>query len=301
MLEATASACAAAARPSETNPRQATRVMRCLTTPRELWSSSFTLRRASRGGRRVAGTGRSCGSPIEEPSVRAPRRAALSSAHRESSTSADALLTTSATPRCCVRRWARPTSRSRQGPRLGALPRRLPSPDACSTRRLRAWSRTRTRHRPQGFATLDRLPTLFRRPDPTFEGFGRLDHRFPGAHHALARLTTRRPSTSAIESIRKHDRRTCDTRPGCGHSACAARATFPVGPRISPRPSPCYRGSAETAESSFLGSGAFRWSRARARFQAPSRRDGSRERLCPNPIDSDTPRRASTHGQAGGA
>lgn len=78
-----------------------------------------------------------------------------------------------------VRRWARPTSRSRQGPRLGALPGRLPSPDARSTRRLRAWSRTRTRHRPQGFAALDRLPTLFRRPDPTFEGFGRLDHRFP--------------------------------------------------------------------------------------------------------------------------
>jgi hypothetical protein len=45
MLEATASACAAAARPSETNPRRTTRVMRCLTTPRELWSSSFTLRR----------------------------------------------------------------------------------------------------------------------------------------------------------------------------------------------------------------------------------------------------------------
>lgn len=137
MLEATPSTCAAAARPSETNPRRATRVMRCLTTPRELWSSSFTLRRASRGGRRVTGTVRSCGSPIEEPSVRAPGRAALSSAHRESSTSADAFVTTSATPRCASAAGLvlpldpvkdRGSERSR-----GAFHRRMPArPDACA-------------------------------------------------------------------------------------------------------------------------------------------------------------------------
>lgn len=38
-----APACAAAARSSEKNPRRTSRVVRCLTTPRELWWSSFTL------------------------------------------------------------------------------------------------------------------------------------------------------------------------------------------------------------------------------------------------------------------
>jgi len=41
-LEVRVLACAGAARPSETNPRRATRVVRRLTTPRELRSSSFT-------------------------------------------------------------------------------------------------------------------------------------------------------------------------------------------------------------------------------------------------------------------
>lgn len=105
----------------------ATRVMRRLTTPRELWSKSFT-RRSPR--RRTTGAARSCGTSIGGPSGCAPGYAVLSSAAQESSTSADAFTTTRS------RRSARPplnspypssSSKVEARARPGAFHRRMPA------------------------------------------------------------------------------------------------------------------------------------------------------------------------------
>jgi hypothetical protein len=59
------------------------------------------------------------------------------------------------------------------------------------------------RHRSRDFAASIRLPTLLHRPH--FEG--QLDARPPRAHHPRVSDAKRRSSTSAIDTIREHDRR----------------------------------------------------------------------------------------------
>lgn len=157
-----ASACAAAARPSETNPRRATRVMRCLTTPRELWSSSFTLRQPHEEG----DEGRARADPAG-PRSRDPR-SAPPGVRRCLPRTGRAPLPLTPLRRRPRHRGARPPLGSSYPP----IPSRTEAQSAPGAPSIAGCPLTRARHRPQGFATLDRLPTLFRRPDPTFEGLG---------------------------------------------------------------------------------------------------------------------------------
>lgn len=95
-------------------------------------------------------------------------------------------------------------------------------------------------------------------PSPR-EGEGARPCRSPGAHRSGALEATRRPSTSANETIRKHDHRTFDTRPPRLRRPdfrliVAARV---AGPRPVPLASPFDRSSSRTAEPRSLGSGAF--------------------------------------------
>jgi hypothetical protein len=164
-----ASACAAAARPSETNPRRATRVMRCLTTPRELWSSSFTLRRPHEEG----DEGRARADPAG-PRSRDPR-SAPPGVRRCLPRTGRAPLPLTPLRRRARHRGARPPLGSSYPP----IPSRTEAQSAPGAPSIAGCPLTRTRHRPQGFATLDRLPTLFRRPGPDFRGVRGLDRRFP--------------------------------------------------------------------------------------------------------------------------
>jgi len=136
-----------------------------------------------------------------------------------------------------------------------SAPGRLPSTNARSTLRLRTWPRTRTRHRSRGFATSARLPTLFRLLDRSFGGEEGLDR---AATHAL------RTGRSWPRVVRRllPSNRSASTTGGPSIPVLGSRvrlappAVFPVGPRIFPRTSQLTPGSSETAESSFLGSGA---------------------------------------------
>jgi len=108
----------------------------------------------------------------------------------------------------------------------------------------------------QGFATLARLPTLLRCLEPLFWRGEELDHRLP-------RRSSRRGAldhASFVDFCHRIDPRArpADLRypPRCRTSGLRLRSELPVGPRISLRPSPREQGSSETAESSFLGSGA---------------------------------------------
>lgn len=136
-----------------------------------------------------------------------------------------------------------------------SAPGRLPSTNARSTLRLRAWPRTRTRHRSRGFATSVRLPTLLRLLDRSFGGEEGLD---PAATRALH---TGRSWPSVARRLLPSNR-SASTTGGPSIPVLGSRvrlapfAVFPVGPRIFPRPSRLAPGSSETAESSFFGSGA---------------------------------------------
>jgi hypothetical protein len=127
---------------------------------------------------------------------------------------------------------------------------------------------------------------------------GRLDPASdPGAHHPWSRRATRRLSTSAIETIREHDRRnvrTPRTTPAvarvrsCFSDHPLSRAERIAGGRASRRGQPrCHGpGAAARANPPLLSTGA-------------SRRDRSRRELCPNPIGSGTSCRALVMTSAG--
>jgi hypothetical protein len=90
----------------------------------------------------------------------------------------------------------------RRPPRQGREPRaalRAPSIVECIVLGLR---RIRPRGRSRGFAASILPPTLFRRRPPKRQVARR---PLPWAHHPRALGATRRSSTSAIETIRKHD------------------------------------------------------------------------------------------------
>jgi len=154
-----------------------------------------------------------------------------------------------------IHRWTRPTPRARQGPRIERA--RAPSIDECPLDpRLRVNLERGPATGAQGFATLARLPTLLRCLEPLFWRGEELDHRLP-------RRSSRRGAldhASFVDFCHRIDPRArpADLRypPWCRTSGLRLPSELPVGPRISLRPSPREQGSSETAESSFLGSGA---------------------------------------------
>jgi hypothetical protein len=146
-------------------------------TPR---ASVVELHASHRRGGVTSDTGRSCGIPIEGPSSRVPGHAALSSARRESSLPLTPFLRRFGSHKDRRHRWAHPTPRARQGPRIGALPsafhRRMPArPPACAVGLERGPATGQPRFRHLGPAS--DAPSRAR---PSFEGESARPHRFPG-------------------------------------------------------------------------------------------------------------------------
>lgn len=240
--------------------------MRRLTTPRELRSSSFT-----RPSHRPFGwcDGRRAKTHPAGPRSRSlglrPQACGVVFRALGEPTSSDALATkvtdTEVPPPTLDSPY--PSLPSRIEDR--SAPGRLPSTNARSTLRLRAWPRTRTRHRSRGFATSARLPTLFRLLDRSFGGEEGLD---PAATRALR--TGRSWPRVARRLLPSNQSASTTSGPSIPVLGSRVRlsppAVFPAGPRISPRtsrltlgpakPSPKQPSSSETAESSCLGSGA---------------------------------------------
>lgn len=164
----------------------------------------------------------SFGAPIEGPWVCAPEHAALSSARWESplpltpcgegdghrGAAADA-------------GFALPLAPVKE---RGSERSRTPSIDECPLDP--ALARLASNADPPPIPRFCHLGPASNAPSPSrplfWRGGGARPRRYPcSSHRAL--VAKRRSSTSAIESIRKHDRRTFDTRPGFARSACAVR------------------------------------------------------------------------------
>lgn len=139
----------------------------------------------------------------------------------------------------------------------------------------------------RGFATPGTASDAPSLPRPV-KGRGLDQAASPRAHRSGAFEATRRSSTSANETIRKHDHRTIDTRP-------LTRAPTRLSPRRRPLSGPVrggallhlrLTGAARGPRSRGLsGQGPFDVDlRSRAPRQAPSSRDGSQWRLRPNPM-----------------
>lgn len=150
------------------------------------------------------------GDPIEVPSGCALWLAAFSSACRESR-----LPLTSCRGRALAeantRRLERPTSMPRQRHRFGHS--QTPSTDECPLDPTLARRASNAGPPPsRGFATPSPASDAPSLPRPV-KGRGLDQAASPRAHRSGAFEATRRSSTSANETIRKHDHRTFDTRP----------------------------------------------------------------------------------------
>jgi len=136
-----------------------------------------------------------------------------------------------------------------------------------------------------------RLPTLLHRPAPE-RGTAR-PRPLPCVHHARALLATRRSSTSAIETIHKHDLRTPKPSSFGGRSTFIELLAHGAGPHFDgaaagfPMTIPSKRSRGFTGQGPLV-----RDLLSRGPAGLP-RRDGSLRRLRPNPIGSNTSCRAT--------
>lgn len=144
--------------------RRTARVSRCLTTPLELRSSSFTLRVHQH-------VDDGCG-PILRVLDRGtlgphPQAAALSSRGLGRAPLPLTPLRRRRSTRRCFSAAGFALPRAPVKDRGSCAPGRLPSTDVrlAEDHQARAWCSSRTRHRREDFAALRRLPTLFRGPD----------------------------------------------------------------------------------------------------------------------------------------
>jgi hypothetical protein len=225
--------------PVEDKLRRAARVMGRLTALHELRKHVLVARRVPRAACAAwetcfAGAARSWWGPDRGPlGLRPLARGVFFRVPRESSSSG-VLPTTNARRNAHPPPEAAYLDASSKAP-LRLLPdafhRRMPArPDACAP-------------------NLEREPATeprFCHPVPGFrrsfapsprEGEEARPCRFPGAHRSGALEATRRPSTSANETIRKHDHRTIDTRPRMrrrGFRLVVARCRSAVRPPCIP-------------------------------------------------------------------
>jgi hypothetical protein len=131
--------------------------------------------------------------------------------------------------RSAARRQSRSSAELRQELHLratrDAFPRRVParSPAPCEAMK----SRTRARHRSPCFAAVDPASDALSPSRPARRGTAR-PRSLPCALHARALLATRRSSTSAIETICKHDLRTWKP----GDASTSPRERFCLGTKL---------------------------------------------------------------------
>jgi hypothetical protein len=187
----------------------------------------------------------------------APRSAALSSAGGECASTSD-------TPCRDVLRAFRRAARHRDRlpPGLvkgqGSERSRMPSIDECPLGPPPSFRNTSALERepatgPRAWPPVTRLPTLFRRPAP-WRGWLDRD-RFRALFTPGRFLATRRSSTSAIETIRKHDLRTSKPDAHGGRSAFTELLSRSTGPHFDGA-APVSRRDSTEAEPSSHGSGA---------------------------------------------
>lgn len=169
------------------------------------------------------------------------------------------------------------------------VPGRLPSPDARSVRRRNASPRTRTRHHAGALPPRTRLPTLLRRPGATFwEAGAARPRRF------LALFTPGRTRPRVVRRLLPSNRSASTTFgptiPGLGSELGLRRAPLARSVRGFPSAHPRVSGAVRRPRSRVSSGQGPSGGREQAPvvLPAPSRRDGSRGRLCPNLIDSDT-------------
>jgi len=187
----------------------------------------------------------------------APRSVALSSTGGECASTSD-------TP-CHDRLRAFRRAAGRQGrlprsPVKGCSsndPRCLPSTSARSAPRpfRDAGPRTRARHRCPGLAARDPASDALS-PPRSGEGVAR-PRPLPCALHARALLATRRSSTSAIETIHKHDLRTSKPSSLGGRTAFAELLAHRAGPHFDGAAAGCPTSIPSKRSRGFTGQGPF--------------------------------------------